>query len=119
MLDKKLIYAIVGASNDSKKYGNKVMKDLDSKKFKIIPINPHEKEILGHKVYPTILDIPVKIDFVIFIVPPKITEKVLLEVKKLDIKNVWMQPGSESETAIKFCEENKIAVIHHACIMLK
>lgn len=119
MLDKNLIYAVVGASNDTTKFGNKVMNDLNSKHFKIIPINPHEERILEYKAYPTLSDVPLKVDFVVFVVPPKITLKVLEEAKELGIKKVWMQPGSESDAAIKFCEENNIDCIHDACVMLE
>lgn len=119
MLDKKLIYAVVGASNNETKFGYKVMDDLNSKHFKVIPINPHEERILGYKTYPTLSDVPLRVDFVVFVVPPKVTEKVLLEVKELRIKKVWMQPGSESDSAIKFCLENGINCIHDACIMLE
>jgi len=119
MLDKKLIYAVVGASNDEKKYGNKVISDLNSKHFRVIPVNPHEKTILEYKVYKNLTEIPLKVDFAIFVTQPKITEKILLEVKKLKIKKVWMQPGSESDIAIKFCEDNNINCIHNSCVMLE
>jgi len=45
------------------------------------------------------------------VVPPKVTEEVVKDCEILDITRVWMQPGSESETAIKFCNDNNIAVI--------
>jgi hypothetical protein len=58
---------------------------------KVIPINPNEKKILNKKVYPTLSEVK-KIDVVIFVVPPKVTENLLEEIKTLNIKNVWMQP---------------------------
>ena len=45
-----MAYAIIGASNNKEKYGYKVLKDLKEKKIDVVPINQHEKEILGLKV---------------------------------------------------------------------
>lgn len=92
MIDKDFFYAVVGASNNKEKYGYKVFKDVLDAGYKVIPINPTEKEILGKKVYPTLSQVKKKIDVVIFVTPPVVTEKVLSEVKELKIKNVWMQP---------------------------
>jgi len=50
---------------------------------------------------------------------PKITAQLVKTCKKLGITKVWMQPGSESETAIKFCEENSIDVVHGVCVMVE
>ena len=119
MIDKTLTYAVVGASNSTWKYGHKVLKDLKQAGYSVIPINPHESEILGLKSYETLAESPVKIDVVIFVVPPSVTEEVLKSVKKLGIKQVWMQPGSESEKAIEFCKQNGINYTANACIMVQ
>ena len=118
MISKNSTYAVVGASKDFKKYGYKVFRDLKKAGYNVIPINPHEKEILGAKVYKNIFDVNFKIDLVIFVVLPEVAEKVLEDINKLNIKKVWMQPGSESEKAIKYCKKNKIKCIHNACIMI-
>ncbi|NCN86682.1 CoA-binding protein [archaeon] len=117
MITKEDIIAVVGASKNPRKYGNEVMRDLISKGYTVYPVNPNEDKILELKSFKNLKSINAKIDFVVFVVPPEITEKVLEEVKKLKIPKVWMQPGSESEKAIKFCEDNKIECIHNSCIM--
>jgi predicted CoA-binding protein len=58
-------------------------------------------------------------DVVDVVVPPKITEQLVKTCKELGITKVWMQIGSESEAAIKFCEENSIDVIHGVCVMVE
>jgi hypothetical protein len=83
MINKDFLYAIIGASNNEEKYGYKVFKDLLKGGYKVIPINPNEKEILGNKVYSTLSVTKKKIDVVIFVTPPTVTEKVLEEVKSL------------------------------------
>jgi uncharacterized protein len=122
MLDRLATYAIIGASNDKQKYGHIILSDLKAASYKVIPINLKEEEILGLKVYPTLtkaITSREKIDVVVFVIPPPIVIRVLLEVRQLGLKKVWMQPGSESEEAIKFCQDNGIEVIHHACVMVE
>ena len=53
------------------------------------------------------------------VVPPEITERTVKTCKELDIATVWMQPGSESEKAIQYCEDNGIDVVHSVCIMIQ
>ena len=118
-LDKNNIIAIVGASRNPEKYGYKVYKDLKEAGYKVYPVNPNTSEILGDKCYPNLESLPVKPNVVNIVVPPNITEKIVKECKKLSIKKVWMQPGSESEEAIKFCNENGIDVVYGVCIMIR
>jgi len=118
MLDKNKNYVVIGASKNKEKYGYKVLKDLKKSGYKVTPINLKEKEILGLKTYKNILDINFKIDVAIFVVPPKITEKILKEVKKIKIKKVWLQPGSENKKSIEYCKKNNIECIHNSCIII-
>ncbi|RLI40405.1 CoA-binding protein [Candidatus Bathyarchaeota archaeon] len=118
-LNKKNVFAVVGASRDPKKYGYQVYKDLRKAGYRVYPVNPNADEILGDRCYPSIEDLPVKPDVVDIVVPPKITERVVKTCRKLGIRKVWMQPGSESEAAIKFCEENGMDVVHGVCVMVE
>jgi len=63
--------------------------------------------------------LPEKPDVVNLVVQPRVTEEVVKECKRLGIKKVWMQPGSESKKAVNFCLENNIEVIYNICIMAK
>ena len=58
-------------------------------------------------------------DVVDFVVPPRVTEQVVEPCKILGTTKLWMQPGSESETAIKFCDENGINVVYGVCVMIE
>lgn len=119
MIDKNFIYAIIGASNNSEKYGHKVMQDLLNGGYRVIPINPKDGEILGQKSYATIKEVPEKIDVAIMIVPPEIGLQVLPQIKEKGINKVWFQPGSESEEEIKYCKDKGIEYLAGACIMIK
>ncbi len=118
-LNKKNIFAVVGASRDPKKYGYQVYKDLKNAGYEVYAVNPNAEEILGDKSYPNLENLPVKPEVVDVVVPPKVTEEVVKTCKGLGITRVWMQPGSESEKAIKFCEENSIDVAYGVCVMIE
>lgn len=113
------VIAVVGASRNPEKWGYKVFVTL-LKRFpnaKVYPVNPKASEIAGYKAYPSLSALPEKPDLVITVVPPKVTEKVVDEAIKLGVKKIWMQPGSESDEAIRKAQEAGIFVIHHACIV--
>jgi predicted CoA-binding protein len=110
--------AVVGASRDEKKFGNKVYKDLIRKGYNTYPVNPNAEEIEGQPCYPDLAALPEAVDGVVFVVPPAQTERVVREVAKLGISRVWMQQGSESEDAIRWCEENGISVVAGECILM-
>jgi len=76
-------------------------------------------EVLGDRCYPSLEALPVKPDVVNVVVPPIVTEAVVKVCKKLGVKKVWMQPGSESEAAINFCRKNGIEVIYGVCVMIE
>ncbi len=119
MINRKYLYAVVGASKNEEKYGFQVLRDLNNANYNVVPINLREKEMLGLKVYHRLQEVESKIDVVIFVVPPQITLKILEDVFRLGVKKVWMQPGSESREAIKYCENHQIECITNACIMIK
>lgn len=119
MINKDYTYAVIGASQDEEKYGYKVLKDLKESGYRVIPINPRSEEILGLKTYKNILDIEEDIDVAIFVVPPSVSERVIMDVKNKGIKNVWFQPGSESKEVIEYCKNNEIKYINNACIMIE
>ncbi|MCD6126772.1 MAG: CoA-binding protein [Methanomicrobia archaeon] len=117
-LDRKNKIAVIGVSNNHEKWGYKVYRSLKNSGFKVYPVNPKHEKIDSDRCYPDLRSIPEKIDEVITVVPPEITENVVKRCKELGIGKVWMQPGSESEDAIRFCEENGINVIHDACFVV-
>ncbi|MBW6461939.1 MAG: CoA-binding protein [DPANN group archaeon] len=119
MINKDYIYALVGASADQNKYGFKILKNMTDAGFKITPVNPKSQDILNLKTYKSITDIKEKIDVVIFVVPPNITENILKQVHTTKINNVWFQPGSENETTLKYCKKNKINYVNNLCIMVE
>lgn len=127
MIKPELTYAVIWASNNTEKYWYKVFKDLLEKWFKVIAINPKEKEILWQKVYSTLPNYNWNIDIVIFVVPPQITLEILKKMAMqnsaskniLWVQSVWFQPGASDDKCIEFCKNNKIDYISDACIMIQ
>lgn len=119
ILERKNVIAVVGASRDPEKYGHRVYKDLKEAGYTVYPVNPSATVILGDRCYPDLKSLPVKPDVVNLVVPPEVREEVVKACKELCITKVWMQPGSESEKAIQFCEANGIDVVYGVCIMVE
>jgi len=118
-LDKRNVFAVVGASRDSQKYGHQVYRDLKNAGYKVYPVNPNAQEVLSDKCYPSLKELPEKPDVVVTVVPPQVTEQIVKACKELGIRKVWMQPGSESEDAVRYCKENDLEVVHNECIMVQ
>jgi hypothetical protein len=111
-------FAVVGATDNPGKYGHQIFKNLKSRGYEVYPVNPKLKKLDEIMCYPSLTDIPVKVDVVDFVVPPKVTEEILKECKELGLSRIWLQPGSESEAAIAYCHKNNLKVVHGVCVML-
>ena len=118
-LEKRNVFVVVGVSRNHRKYGHQVYKDLRNAGYNVYPVNPNADEILGDKCYPSLESLPKSPQVVDLVVPPKATNQIVKVCKKLGIEKVWMQPGSESKTAINFCRENNIEVVHGVCVMVE
>jgi hypothetical protein len=111
-------FAVVGATDNPEKNGNRIFHNLKGRGYEVYPVNPRLDELEGSKCYPSLSDIPVKVDVADFVVPPEVTEKILPECKKLGIDRIWLQPGSESDAAIDYCQKNNLKVVHGVCVMM-
>ncbi len=100
--------AVVGASNNSKKVGNVLMKKLSNFKGKIIPINIKHKKILGKETYPSVTKYPEKIDLAVIAIPAKIVKKILKDCGNKQIKNVIVISAGFSEKGNKKLEQEII-----------
>ena len=111
-------FAVVGATDNPQKYGNQIVKDLKKRGYDVYPVNPRLKEVEGLACYAALADVPVKVDVVDFVVPPEATEEILRQCKELGLSRIWLQPGSESDSAIAFCRDNGLEVVHDVCVMM-
>lgn len=104
-------HAVVGASTDRGKYGNKVLRCYLQHGRKAIPIHPNFADVEGVRAYPRLADVPAAIHGVSIITPPAVTERIVEEAGAIGIKHVWMQPGAESERAVERARELGMNVI--------
>ncbi len=111
--------ALVGVSEREEKYGFKIFRDLIKSGFKVEGINPRGVSVLGRKIYKSLKELPNVPDLVITVVPHEVTERLVEECRELGIKELWMQPGSESALAIQKAKEYGISVAHNACFMVE
>lgn len=113
------VYAVVGASNNRFKFGNKVLRCYLQHEKEVYPIHPQEQWIEGLACLPNIADLPPQVKSLSIITPPAVTEKIVVQAAHKGIQNIWMQPGAESETAINYCLEHQINLIAQGpCILV-
>ena len=98
------VVAIIGASNDRRKFGNRALRAFREQGDTVVPINPHETEVEGIKAYRSVLDVPGAIDMASFYVQPDVGEQVIEEVARKKIPEIWLNPGAESEALIRRAE---------------
>ena len=110
--------AVVGVSRKKTKFGNAIYKELKQKGYNVFPVNPHITTFEGDTCYPDLLSLPEKVEAVIINVPPVQTEKIVREAKAAGIERVWLQQGSQSEAAVKYCEENGIDCVSNECVLM-
>ena len=104
-------FAVVGASTDRSKYGNKVLRCYQQNGRKVFPVNPKAPEVEGLRAYPTLAALPEPVAAISVITPPAATEQVVREAHAASVKHVWMQPGAESDEAIRTAEALGMNVI--------
>ena len=93
-------HAVLGASTDRQKYGNKVLRCFLQHDRPALPVNPTATQIEGQIAYPDIASLPEGVHGVSIITSPPVTEKLVKAVIAAGIRHVWMQPGAESQAAI-------------------
>ena len=104
-------FAVVGASQDREKYGNKVLRAYLQHNLAVVPIHPTATEIEAQPAVPNLASLPDSVDGVSIVTPPPVTEKVVQQAVALGIKNIWMQPGAESPRAVELARESGANVI--------
>lgn len=94
-------FAVVGASRDREKYGNKVLRAYLQNNLKVYPVNPSEEEIEGLRAYPDLASLPEPVHGISIVTPPEVTEKIVEQAAEAGIQHVWMQPGAASDDAVQ------------------
>jgi predicted CoA-binding protein len=104
-------FAVIGASRNRDKYGNKVLRAYLQAGRRVLVIHPREDEIEGQKCYPKIADLPEPVDGLSVITPPQVAEQVVEQAAAAGIKRIWMQPGAENPEAVDRAKELGVDLI--------
>lgn len=118
LLENAKTIAVVGLSPNPDRPSYRVSRYMQEHGYKIIPVNPNIKEVLGAKAYQSLKDIPEKVDIVDVFrrsedIPPIADEAIAIKAKAL-----WMQEGIVNESAAIKAESAGLKVIMNRCIMV-
>ncbi len=109
--------AIIGASNDRRKYGNKAVRAYRRQGYTVYPVNPKEPEVEGLPAFKSIKDIPVRPARTSVYVPPQVLIKLLPDIAARGCNELWLNPGTESPEVLAEAERLKLNVVQ-ACSIL-
>ena len=109
--------AVIGASNDRNKYGNKAVRALQKAGYEVLPVNPTETAVEGLKTYSNIAEVPGPLDMVTVYVRPSVLVGLLPEIAKKGCRELYLNPGTSSDTVRAECERLKLNAIE-ACSIL-
>ena len=109
--------AVVGLSNNPARTSNGVSAYMQSQGYRIIPVNPAISEALGEKAYPTLSEVPEKIDIVNVFRRPEHVPEVVDEAIRLGVPAIWMQEGVVHEAAAEKARQAGIFVVMNRCIL--
>ena len=111
------IVAVIGASNDRHKFGNRAVRAFQQQGYTVIPINPHEAQVEGIKAYASVLDVPGPIDMATVYVQPEIATRLLAEFEQKQIPEIWINPGAEDDALMEEAARRGLNVIYACSIV--
>jgi predicted CoA-binding protein len=109
--------AIIGASNDRAKFGNKAVRAFRQQGYAVYPVNPRETEIEGLPAFKSIRDVPVRPEMCSVYLPPPVLLKVLPDIAAKGCDELWLNPGTESDEVLAEAERLGLRVIQACSIM--
>jgi len=116
ILKSSRVVAIVGLSSKPDRPSYRVGSYLKAKGFKVIPVNPAEKEVVGETGYPDLSSIPELVDVVDIFRRPEYVPPIVEDAIKIGAKAVWMQEGIVNEAAAARAEEAGLKVVMDHCM---
>ena len=92
--------AVIGASSNRQKFGNRALRAFERQGFTVIPINPNQPEVEGHKTYASVLDVPGSIDMATVYVPPRYGVRIMDQLAEKGVPEVWLNPGADGPEVV-------------------
>lgn len=118
MLSKKA-WAVVGATDNPEKFGNKIYKKLKRFGYEVYAVNPLYQTVDGDVCYPNLAEVPVKVDCVDVVVAPDRANDALSDVISLGIENIWFQPGTFTPDIIDRAETAGVKTVYLNCVLVE
>jgi predicted CoA-binding protein len=109
--------AVVGLSSEEDRPSYGVSRYLQKRGYKIIPVNPNETEILGEKVYPSLSDVPEKVEIVDVFRRPEFIPPIVDEAIKIGAKVIWLQEGVINHPAAIKASQQGVMVVMDKCML--
>src|SRR5215469_14859694 len=119
ILQRAKTIAVVGLSDNPLRPSHGVAAYMQSQGYRIIPVNPQIQEALGEKSYPSLLDVPDKIDIADIFRRPEFVEEVVDQAIQLKVPAIWMQEEVIHEKAAAKARKAGIFVVMDRCILLE
>lgn len=92
--------AIIGASNDRDKFGNKAVRAFQQQGYEVFPVNLHEQSVEGLRAFKSIAEVPVRPQLISVYLPPRVLLKLLPDIAAKGCDELWLNPGTESEEVL-------------------
>ena len=108
---------MVGLSDNPLRPSHGVSAYMQSRGYRIIPVNPQIESSLGEKAYPSLLDVPERIDIVNIFRRPVYVEEIADQAIQLRVPAIWMQEDVINEKAAEKARQNGIFVVMDRCIL--
>ena len=109
--------AVIGASNNRAKFGNKAVRAFLQQGYTVFPVNLKELEIEGLRAYRSILDVPVRPQMISVYLPPPVLLKVLPDIAAKGCDELWLNPGTESDQVLAEAQRFGLNVIQACSIV--
>ena len=109
--------AIIGASSNRAKYGNKAVRAFLQQGYKVYPVNPYEEMIEGLPAFKKIGDVPVRLNMISVYVPPHVLAGLLPEIAAKGCDELWLNPGTESDEILAEAERLGLNVVQACSIV--
>jgi len=109
--------AVIGASSNRTKFGNKALRAFERQGFTVLAINPNEAEVEGHKTYASVLDVPGTIDMATVYVPPRVGVRIMEQLAQKGVAEVWLNPGADADEVVARARELGLNTIQACSIM--
>ena len=117
LLQRAKTIAVVGLSGDPFRPSHDVSAYMQSRGYRIIPVNPNIRQCLGEKAYPSLLDVPGPIDLVNIFCRSEFVEEVVDQAIRSKVPAIWMQEGVIHEKAAEKARKAGIFVVMDRCIL--